>query len=841
MNKKGFIATSLLYTFFLLFCALLLSFAASLAQKSLLVNKEIGKINDDLHGVKAIKDVNTFTYFKLNTCVNNDYFQQENTFDYILIKNNEDKNQSTFISSTTTYKINNISTLNTLLKNINVQNNGNIYPSRSITLDDYDIIKDKKIAQLTSNYLIANNPDNNYTGSKYYIYSLDNRTGTLSENLINTEEIYLRLAFDLDPNIMILSGNGTIISPYILEGSSVECYIPKAESITLTPTSKTLKVGDNTEIYASILPTTITNENITWTSSNTVVATIENGKVLAKSAGTTTITAKTSNGKTATCKITVSKPTTAAEVCNYVKVNEIGKVTYKQFQEVVNIKNVKGDNTDDYYSIKAAHECANQLGVPVEAEKNGEYNIYKEKTDNSSILVRTSTNLNGATIYIHDETGILGTKDAKDNAKDREAIYAIKTGTGTNGKTIKTLTDPNFTVTTSTKKINAFAGYGDALVRIINSEKKHFIRKSVKNNDDGYDEQEILLVDDNGNIQNDILWDYDKITKAYIVDRNDETITFENGNFVTIADTSTTATTASAYAFRGIHVNRSNSEVKNINHTVVNSNKEEITTIYYTYYGFLYVQYVDNVKIEDCNLYALHTEHDQPDSTYDYIIEHATNITSTRVKIPQDQLTGNQWGVIATNYVKDIVFEDCRLNRIDSHRGVNNLTITNCEIGNKGLSLIGSGKLIITGTSVTEANQFVWLRGDYGSTWDGTIEIKNSTFNPPSNWEKILITMRATFDSDSSMLHHFGYDIVLPDVNITNLQINSSASQVYIYNNTDTGILNGNLSKVSNYIANNYTYANNSTFKYTIPKSIKYSGIKTNSGTPTIANYKISF
>ena len=39
MNKKGFIATSLLYSFFLLFCALILVFIGNMAQKSLLLNK----------------------------------------------------------------------------------------------------------------------------------------------------------------------------------------------------------------------------------------------------------------------------------------------------------------------------------------------------------------------------------------------------------------------------------------------------------------------------------------------------------------------------------------------------------------------------------------------------------------------------------------------------------------------------------------------------------------------------------------------------------------------------------------------------------------------------------
>ena len=81
------------------------------------------------------------------------------------------------------------------------------------------------------------------------------------------------------------------------------------ESIALNKTSETLDLNGTKEIQLSV---TITpnnanvNKGITWTSSDTKVATVDNtGKVTAVGKGTTTITAKTENGKTATCEITV--------------------------------------------------------------------------------------------------------------------------------------------------------------------------------------------------------------------------------------------------------------------------------------------------------------------------------------------------------------------------------------------------------------------------------------------------------------------------------------------------------------------------------------------------------
>lgn len=47
------------------------------------------------------------------------------------------------------------------------------------------------------------------------------------------------------------------------------------------------------------------NKSVTWSTSNSSVAAVSNGKITAKSPGTATITCKTSNGLTAKCNVTV--------------------------------------------------------------------------------------------------------------------------------------------------------------------------------------------------------------------------------------------------------------------------------------------------------------------------------------------------------------------------------------------------------------------------------------------------------------------------------------------------------------------------------------------------------
>ena len=80
-------------------------------------------------------------------------------------------------------------------------------------------------------------------------------------------------------------------------------------SVALNKTTLTLDIGRTSNLRATVYPSNASNKKCTWSSSNTSVATVDsNGKVTAKKAGTATITVKTSNGKIATCKVTVNLP-----------------------------------------------------------------------------------------------------------------------------------------------------------------------------------------------------------------------------------------------------------------------------------------------------------------------------------------------------------------------------------------------------------------------------------------------------------------------------------------------------------------------------------------------------
>ena len=85
--------------------------------------------------------------------------------------------------------------------------------------------------------------------------------------------------------------------------------------ITLNGEKWNLKVGDTQKITATVVPDDATKKDVIWTSSNTDVATVENGVVTAKATGTAKITAKAADtsGISASCEITVTAADTPSQ------------------------------------------------------------------------------------------------------------------------------------------------------------------------------------------------------------------------------------------------------------------------------------------------------------------------------------------------------------------------------------------------------------------------------------------------------------------------------------------------------------------------------------------------
>lgn len=96
--------------------------------------------------------------------------------------------------------------------------------------------------------------------------------------------------------------------------------IQLVESVELNKTTATIEVGATDQLTATVKPDDATNKAVTWSSSDTSVATVdENGKVKGLKAGEATIIATATNAtedtaddKVATCVVTVAQPTYTA-------------------------------------------------------------------------------------------------------------------------------------------------------------------------------------------------------------------------------------------------------------------------------------------------------------------------------------------------------------------------------------------------------------------------------------------------------------------------------------------------------------------------------------------------
>ena len=95
------------------------------------------------------------------------------------------------------------------------------------------------------------------------------------------------------------------VSDYTLE---LDVHPIEVTSVSLNTTTLNLVEGDTENLTATVMPANATEKDVTWTTSNGNVATVDaQGKVTAVAEGTAIITVTSVNGKTAQCNVVVAK------------------------------------------------------------------------------------------------------------------------------------------------------------------------------------------------------------------------------------------------------------------------------------------------------------------------------------------------------------------------------------------------------------------------------------------------------------------------------------------------------------------------------------------------------
>ena len=105
----------------------------------------------------------------------------------------------------------------------------------------------------------------------------------------------------------VAAGTATIIAKAGSYSASCEVTVGnKVREIILSTTSLTLTEGETMTLIATVLPSNAANKTVTWSTTNSSVATVKDGVVTAVAAGTATITA-TAGDCSASCNVTVDE------------------------------------------------------------------------------------------------------------------------------------------------------------------------------------------------------------------------------------------------------------------------------------------------------------------------------------------------------------------------------------------------------------------------------------------------------------------------------------------------------------------------------------------------------
>ncbi len=156
------------------------------------------------------------------------------------------------------------------------------------------------------------------------------------------------------------------------------------ESVTLNKTELTLEIGGEETLTATVAPDNGTDKTVTWSSDNTAIATVDNGKVTAVAAGTATIMAKAGD-KTDTCTVTVNAA--VSYTVTEEEWNEALNLKYKNltFTGTVNVGGESGEMTLKLIEDGSIHQISS--GVIDWGE-----HIYKVNSDKTvSYFSKTET------------------------------------------------------------------------------------------------------------------------------------------------------------------------------------------------------------------------------------------------------------------------------------------------------------------------------------------------------------------------------------------------------------------------------------------------------------------
>ncbi|MEN8118590.1 MAG: hypothetical protein ABFS16_16525, partial [Bacteroidota bacterium] len=421
-----------------------------------------------------------------------------------------------------------------------------------------------------------------------------------------------------------------------------------------------------------------------------------------------------------------------------------GFVRYSDFGAI-------GDGkTDDIDAIAAAHEIANQHGLLVKADEGATYYISGK---NRTAVIQTDTDF-GTAAFVIDDTDV----------ENRNAYVFLVSSS------LQPFKPEGITSLKRNQEKIDISLPGTCLITVTNSNVKHYIRFGPNQNN-GSAQTDIFIVDKNGNVDMNapIIWDFDQITEITALQVDEKPLTITGGRFTTIANRAESKYT---YYRRGFAIRRSNVLIDGVEHRVTGEGDHGAP-----YGGFInvgdcaYVT-VQNTIMTGHKTYRTIGSAGMPVSmgTYDISLGRSLNVSFVNCRQTNDINDREYWGIMGSNYCKNLLLDNCTFSRFDAHKGVANATVRNSTLGHMGINAIGSGVFTVENTTI-RGRRLINLRSDYGSTWQGEMIIRDCVF-VPANGEPISASL---ISGSYSGQHDFGYTCYMPErITIVNLHIDDS-------------------------------------------------------------------
>lgn len=415
-------------------------------------------------------------------------------------------------------------------------------------------------------------------------------------------------------------------------------------------------------------------------------------------------------------------------------------VTYEEFGAI-------GDGvTDDLPAICAAHAYANAQHLPVKTKPDATYHLGVRAL---TAVIATDTDWNTSRFTI-DDSGADGAGVGDTAVEDHKApLFAVRSLLEPVEVQIRRLTRDQRQVEARPPR--------DCHMLVESDEKRRYIRRGLNQNQ-GVPQHDCFILRRDGSVEGDIDWRYDTITRIEARPIDETPLSVRGGIFTTFANRMRQEVGYN-YWGRNIVITRSNTEVDGLTHYVAGE-----TAVGHPYRGFLSAEQCANITLRNCfatghKIYSTIGAAGLPVNMGSYDI-HANNVVNFQMyNCRMNHICDRtRWGVIASNFCKNILLEGCVLSRMDTHMGVSGVyTIRRCTLGHMGLNAIGRGTLTVE-DSTLYGNALVSFRSDYGSTWEGDLIIRNCRWIPACGETCRPYLIHARNDG----MHDFGYPCSMP-------------------------------------------------------------------------------